>query len=91
MKAAVVSFGEPVPAAAMARAAALARGADLMLVLGFSLVVQPAAALPLLARRSGARLAIVNREPTPLDEEAHLVIRGGIGEVFGAVLPHLSG
>jgi NAD-dependent deacetylase len=91
VKAAVVSFGEPVPEGAMARAVALAREADLMLVLGSSLVVQPAASLPLLAKRAGARLAIVNREPTPLDGEADLVVRSGIGEALGAVFPHLSG
>ena len=56
---------------------------DLFLVLGSSLVVYPAAGFPSLARRSGARLAIVNREPTGLDELADLVLNRPIGETLG--------
>ena len=55
---------------------------DLFVVLGSTLLVRPAARFPELARRNGARLAIVNREPTPLDGEADLVIRGDIGDVL---------
>ncbi len=58
-----------------------ARDADLFLAIGSSLVVTPAAELPALAKESGARLVIINREPTPLDGIADLVIRGAIGEV----------
>ncbi|MCA0424441.1 MAG: NAD-dependent deacetylase, partial [Proteobacteria bacterium] len=59
----------------------LSETCDLFLVAGSSLVVHPAAALPVLARRSGARLAIINREPTELDGLAHLVINEDIGRV----------
>jgi len=83
VKSATVSFGQSMPAAAMALARSLVQRCDLMIVAGSSLVVFPAAGFPLLAVRNGARLAIVNREPTPLDDAADLVLRGDIGEIFG--------
>ena len=58
---------------------------DLFLVLGSSLVVYPAAMFPLIAKRSGARLAIVNREPTPQDDQADLVLHDEIGAVMALV------
>ena len=79
VKTATISFGQGMPVAAMARAKALAEEADLFLVLGSSLVVYPAAALPVLARKSGARLVIVNRQPTELDDLADLVVHTEIG------------
>lgn len=63
----ITFFGEMLPPGALERAMALAASADLMLVLGSSLVVQPAASVPLATVRGGGRLAIVNRGPTPLD------------------------
>jgi NAD-dependent deacetylase len=89
IKTATISFGQPMPQTEMARAEAAARTCDLMLVLGSSLTVYPAAGFPLLARRNGARLAIVNREQTPLDGHADLVIRGEIGPTMRAVIDHL--
>jgi NAD-dependent deacetylase len=83
VKTATISFGQQMPEAAMLRAREEAMAADLFIVLGSSLVVYPAAGLPVLAVRNGARLAIVNREPTPLDEVADIVVRGPIGDVFG--------
>lgn len=83
IKTATISFGQPMPEAAMLRAREEMLAADLCLVLGSSLVVYPAAELPELAKRNGARLAIVNNEATPLDPLADLVIRRGIGEVMG--------
>lgn len=82
VKSATISFGQRMPAAAMARAAELAAGCDLFLVAGSSLVVYPAAELPLLAKREGAQLGIVNREPTPLDAVADHVWHGEIGPIF---------
>ena len=82
LKAATISFGQAMPEGPMRRAQELARACDLLLVLGSSLVVYPAAAIPVLAKRSGARLAIVNREPTELDELADLVIHAEIGPVL---------
>jgi NAD-dependent deacetylase len=68
----------------MRRAEIETLAADLYLVLGSSLVVYPAAGFPELAKRNGAILAIVNREATPLDHMADLVIHRGIGDTLGA-------
>lgn len=70
LKPGIVFFGELLPAGALELAAQLATGADLLLVLGSSLVVQPAASLPWLTLRAGGRVAVVNRDPTPLDGQA---------------------
>ena len=86
LKPTVVLFGEPMPVPAMHEALALAQGADVMLVVGSSLVVHPAAAIPLAAVRSGAQLIIVNAEPTPFDSLAEVVIHGRAGEVLPAIL-----
>ncbi|MBM6595643.1 Sir2 family NAD-dependent protein deacetylase [Microvirga sp. BT291] len=85
LKSATVSFGQAMPSDAMRRAQDLTLSCDLFLVLGSSLVVYPAAALPSLAKRNGASLVIVNREPTKLDAEADLVIRGEIGSILDAI------
>lgn len=82
IKPAVVFFGEPLPAGAIGEAVELATGCDLMLVVGSSLAVRPAADIPLLALRQGAPLLIVNDEPTPLDELATVVLRGRSGEIL---------
>ena len=75
------------PQAAMARAEAAALACDLFIVLGSSLVVYPAAGFPVLAKRSGATLAIVNREPTPLDELGDIVLHDEIGLVLSRIVP----
>lgn len=81
-----VLFGEAMPHAELAEAERRARAADLFVVVGSSLVVYPAAGFPLLAKRMGARLVILNRTPTDQDEYADLVIRNGIGDTLTAVL-----
>ncbi|WP_018390865.1 Sir2 family NAD-dependent protein deacetylase [Ancylobacter sp. FA202] len=86
VKSATISFGQPMPAAAMARAAALSGACDVFLVLGSSLVVWPAAGFPVQAKRAGATLVIVNREPTELDDLADLVIHADIGDVLEAAM-----
>jgi NAD-dependent deacetylase len=83
VKSATISFGQAMPTDAMRRATEAALTCDLFLAIGSSLVVYPAAGLPLIAKRSGARLVIINREPTDLDEAADLVIAGEIGDVLG--------
>ena len=70
----------------MARAQDETLACDLFIVLGSSLVVYPAAGFPLLAKRSGARLVIVNREPTEMDEVADLVVHDEIGAVLTAAV-----
>jgi NAD-dependent deacetylase len=82
VKTATISFGQTMPAGPMARAQKAALACDLFLVLGSSLVVYPAAGFPLIAKRAGAKLAIVNREPTELDGYADLVLNDEIGEVM---------
>lgn len=82
IKTATVSFGQAMPADAMERAEMLARGCDLFLAIGSSLVVWPAAGFPLMAKRAGAILVIINREPTEFDEIADLVVRDDIGDAL---------
>ena len=82
LKPTVVLFGEPMPTDAINEAFDLARQADVMLVVGSSLVVYPAADVPLVAIRSGARLIVINAEPTPFDRFASVVIHGRSGEVL---------
>src|SRR4051794_28900587 len=83
VKTATVSFGQAMPDNEMQRAAELAQHCDLFVAIGSSLVVWPAAGFPLMAKRAGARLVIINREPTDQDDVADLVIHQDIGEVLG--------
>ena len=78
----VVLFGEHLPAAALDAADALSRDADLFIVLGSSLLVSPANYFPQAAKAAGAKLVIVNHEPTPLDPLADLILREPIGDVL---------
>jgi NAD-dependent deacetylase len=79
IKTATVSFGQAMPEAAMRRAETLTVSCDLFMAIGSSLVVWPAAGFPLMAKRNGARLAIINRDPTDFDDIADLVVREDIG------------
>jgi NAD-dependent deacetylase len=83
VKTATISFGQAMPEDAMRRATELAQHCDLFLAIGSSLVVWPAAGFPLLARNCGAKLVIINNEPTEQDDIADLVIRHDIGETLG--------
>ena len=90
LKSANVSFGQSMPITAMQRAQTWSEQAKIFVVVGSSLQVQPAASFPVIAKRSGALLAIVNRDPTPLDEIADLVHHGPIGKFFQQLQPLLS-
>ncbi len=79
IKSATISFGQPMPEDAMLRAQAATEACDLMVVIGSSLVVYPAAGFPEYAKRRGAALAILNREETPLDPLADVVVHAEIG------------
>jgi len=83
VKTATISFGQAMPEDAMRRAAELAQQCDLFIAIGSSLVVWPAAGFPQLARNCGARLVIINNEPTEQDDMADLVIPYDIGETLG--------
>jgi NAD-dependent protein deacetylase/lipoamidase len=87
VKTATISFGQAMPREAMARAEAVTLECDLFLVLGSSLVVYPAAGFPLLAKTRGAKLAIVNREKTPHDALADIVLHDEIGAVLAEIVP----
>jgi NAD-dependent deacetylase len=86
VKTATISFGQAMPPAAMRRAETETIAADLFIVAGSSLVVYPAAGFPELAKRYGATLVIINREPTGLDAIADLVLHRSIGETLGAAV-----
>jgi NAD-dependent deacetylase len=86
VKTATISFGQPMPVDAMRRADAASRACDLFIVLGSSLAVYPAAALPMVAKANGAALAIVNREPTDMDGRADLVLHAEIGDVMREIM-----
>ena len=90
MKSATISFGQSMPEAEMARAERETLACDLFIVLGSSLVVYPAADFPVIAKRHGAALAIVNREPTPLDRYADLVLHEEIGPLMSRVAPAVN-
>lgn len=81
----VVLFGESLPEGAIQRALLGALTSDLVVVLGSSLQVAPANMVPQVAQENGARLVIVNHDPTPFDEDADLVIRDGIGATLAAM------
>jgi NAD-dependent deacetylase len=85
LKSATISFGENLVAADLERSQIAAGNADVFVAIGTSLAVYPAAALPEIARRNGARLVILNAEETPFDPVADVVVR----EQLGAVLPAL--
>jgi NAD-dependent deacetylase len=82
IKTATVSFGQAMPENEMRRAEELTRSADLFIAIGSSLVVWPAAGFPLMAKRNGARLVIINRDETEFDHMADLVARHDIGSVL---------
>ncbi|MCC6791883.1 MAG: NAD-dependent deacetylase, partial [Thermomicrobiales bacterium] len=84
LRSATVLFGESLPKAALDAAVAAAQQCDLMLVVGSSLVVNPAARLPVIAKQNGALLVIVNRTPTPLDAIADIHLLAEVAEVLPA-------
>lgn len=90
IKSATISFGQSMPADEMRRAHQATLACDLFLAIGSSLVVHPAAGFPAMARENGARLVILNRDPTPLDRFADLVIRAEIGDVLSVCAPEAT-
>ena len=90
LKHATISFGQNLSSDVLETAADWCRQTDLMFALGSSLVVTPAADLPRLAKQSGARLVIINHQPTPLDSLADVVIHQSIGEAVTQIDSQLS-
>ena len=85
VKSASIAFGQPLGTDELRRSTEAALSCDLMLILGSTLLVRPAAQFPVLAKRNGASLAIVNHDPTPLDDAADLVIRDDIGAILSSL------
>ncbi len=90
LKPATISFGQQLPKTTLQQAQIKSRNADLFISIGSSLVVYPAAMLPQLAKKSGARLVIINRELTPIDPWADLAIPGQAGEVMERIMHKLE-
>jgi len=91
LKAATISFGQALRPEVLEDAFALARAADLLLVLGSSLVVYPAAAIPETVAARGAPMVIINREPTPLDGLAAVAVQGEVERLLPLLLEHTEG
>ncbi|HYJ12697.1 MAG TPA: NAD-dependent deacylase [Thermomicrobiales bacterium] len=85
-----ILFGEALPEKALRTAHAAARAADVMIVVGSSLVVNPAARLPAIAHERGAKLVIINQSTTPLDDLANVRIYGAAGEVLQGIVERLA-
>jgi len=81
-----ILFGEQLPYEQLLGAKKASRAADLMLVIGSSLEVVPASELPLLAKRNGAKVVIINSEPTPLDKQVDLLVHGDVAEILPAII-----
>ncbi|WP_316859458.1 Sir2 family NAD-dependent protein deacetylase [uncultured Cohaesibacter sp.] len=86
VKTAIINFGQAMPEDAMMRAMHQAADCDLFIVMGSSLVVYPAAGLPQIAKQNGAKLVILNRDPTPMDHLADLCIHDEIGPIMEHVV-----
>jgi NAD-dependent deacetylase len=86
LKSATVSFGQNLDPLLRARTESAAATCDLLIAVGTSLTVYPAARLPEIAVDAGARFVIVNAEPTPLDGLAHVVLRGGAGDLLSSMV-----
>lgn len=84
-----VSFGQAMPEDKMAKALQHAQECDLCIVLGSSLVVYPAASVPVLAAECGARLMIINRDETPLDRQAALTVHDSVSKTLGQITENL--
>ena len=86
LKPATISFGQSMPERETEEAYHRSSLSDLFIVIGSSLVVQPAASMPLVAKRNGAKLVIINRDPTPYDDMADIVIHGQAGPIMEDIL-----
>ena len=90
LKPRTISFGQSMPEKETQEAYHRSSTCDLFMVVGSSLVVQPAASMPLVAKRNGARLVIINRDPTPYDDMADLVIHGKAGPTMASILAYVK-
>ena len=85
LKHATISFGQPLDDEVWRESLSLCAMADVLLAIGSSLVVEPAASLPRAAAQADAKLVIINRDPTPLDSRAAVTLRASIGQTLAAI------
>jgi len=90
LKPETISFGQSMPEDKMAESIRHAHECDLCIVLGSSLVVYPAASIPVYAVENGAKLMIINRDETPLDQKAHIVIHDSVGKTLGEIIEYVK-
>jgi NAD-dependent deacetylase len=90
LKPATISFGQSMPERETEEAYHRSSICDLFIVIGSSLVVQPAASMPLVAKRNGAKLVIINRDPTPYDHLADISIHAQAGPTMAAILEKVN-
>ena len=90
LKPATISFGQSMPEKETQEAYHRSSLSDLFIVIGSSLVVQPAASMPLVAKRNGAKLVIINRDPTSYDDMADLVIHSQAGPIMASILKEVK-
>lgn len=90
LRSGTVLFGDPMPKAALEQAIAAANACDVLLIVGSSLVVNPAARLPVIARRHSASLIVINRTSTPVDTIADVLIRGEAGPTLSEIVARLD-
>lgn len=90
LKPAAIFFGEQLPVATLQAAIEHSRACDLMLVIGSTLVIYPAASMPYYARESGAKLVIINMTSTPIDAEAAVIIHNKAGVVMPRVVERVK-
>ncbi len=90
LKPATISFGQAMPEKETNEAYRRSSLCDLFIVIGSSLVVQPAASMPVVAKQHGAKLVIINKDPTPCDDMADLVIHGQAGPIMGGILDRVK-
>ena len=90
LKPATISFGQSMPEKETQEAYHRSSICDLFIVIGSSLVVQPAASMPLVAKKNGAKLVIINRDPTPYDDMADLVIHGQAGSTMASIMEYVK-
>lgn len=90
LKTATISFGQGLIAEDLYRAQAAAENCDLFIAVGTTLAVYPAAELPIIALRAGAKLIILNAQETPFDDYADIILSGQLGEVLPAIVERLK-
>ena len=90
LKPAVILFGEALPVKVLEEATRCSYNCDLFIVIGSSLVVYPAAYMPIYAVESGAKLVIINISPTPMDQQATVLIRAKAGETMSRIIKRVA-